>query len=422
MPYGGSPVIDHEQERTADTPEVGSGLESNAIGAPAMPGRLRVMVLHSRYSSGAVSGENRVVDDEIRLLQGAGHAVMGWSPEIELGARSGQIRAGLEAVWSVTAQRELRSRVRRFRPDVIHCHNLFPAFSPSVLRATRVPVVVTLHNYRLLCLPSTFLRDGVICEACHGRSVWQGVVHRCYRGSLPASAALGASLTVHRAAATFRRASRYLAVSAFVRDKHVAAGFSPRAITVKPNFSWPADRRVGPGEYFLAVGRLSTEKGFQTAVRAWDEAMPAKLVVAGDGPLRSDLQAGAPSNVEFLGAVPPDRVPALIARARAVIVPSICYEGSPRSVTEAYGSGVPVIASRLGAIPEVVDEDVTGVLVPPSDPTRLRAAVLRLTDDALCRGLGDAAYAAWEQLYGPERAIRNLELAYQSVTRTRSPV
>src|SRR5690242_6639562 len=254
------------------------------------------MVLQSPYSSGAVSGENRVVDDEVRLLERAGHAVLHWSPELELGARAGQIRAGLEAVWSVPAQRELRSRIRRFRPDVIHCHNLFPAFSPSVLRAASVPVVVTLHNYRLLCLPSTFLRDGAICEACHGRSVWRGVMHRCYRDSLPASAALGASLAVHRVAATFRRVSRYLAVSGFVRDKHVTAGFKAEAITVKPNFTWPAERRAGQGEYFLAVGRLSGEKGFQTAVGAWHDGMPAKLVVAGDGPLRAELQAGAPSN------------------------------------------------------------------------------------------------------------------------------
>ncbi len=413
-------MIDHEHERPAPNPDADTRLGWKAIGARHAPVQLRVMVLHSPYSSGAVSGENRVVDDEVRLLQQAGHAVMRWAPELALGARRGQIRAGLDAVWSVAAQRELGVRIRRFRPDVVHCHNLFPAFSPAVLRTARAPVVVTLHNYRLLCLPSTFLRDEAICERCHGRSVWRGVVHRCYRGSLPASAALGASLSIHRAAATFRRVARYLAVSAFVRDKHVAAGFSPQAITVKPNFSWPANRRARSGEYYLAVGRLSGEKGFQTAVRAWDEGLPARLVVAGDGPLRTELQAVAPSNVEFLGAVPSDRVPDLIARARAVIVPSICYEGSPRSITEAYAAGVPVIGSRLGAIPEVVDEDVTGLLVPPSDPSALRVAALRLADDALCRRLGEGAYAAWERLYSPERAIGNLELTYRGVIRDHS--
>jgi glycosyltransferase involved in cell wall biosynthesis len=379
----------------------------------ARTGGLRVLVLHSPYASGAVSGENRVVADEVELLRQAGHTVEQWPLHPPGEGRSSQIQAGFRAVSSGSTRRWLRSRVRSFRPDVIHCHNLFPMLSPSVLRYDgEVPILMTLHNYRLLCLPATLLRGGSPCEACVGRSVWRGVVHRCYRGSLLASGALATSLTVHRSRSSFSRVSRYLAVSEFVRRKYVAAGFPARSIAVKPNFAWPAPRRRGPGDYFLAVGRLSEEKGFGTAVEAWRRGVPARLVILGDGPLRHDLEARAPANVEFRGVIPPEEVAGVVARARAVVVPSVCYEGSPRAVTEAFAAGVPVIGSRLGAIPEVVHDHRTGILVPAGNPAEVADAARTLCDDQLSNRLGAAAYREWETRYSPARAIHNLERAY----------
>ncbi|MDP9233048.1 MAG: glycosyltransferase, partial [Actinomycetota bacterium] len=211
---------------------------------------MRVLLLHSRYLSGPASGENRVLEDETRLLREAGHDVGVWAPEPEVGGSVATARAGASAIWSRGAARHVRDLVRRRRIDVVHVHNLFPTLSPAVLRAARAAgaaVVVTLHNYRLMCLPANFLRDGRPCEDCLGRFPWPGVVHRCYRGSALGSATLAASLGVHRRAGTFDAVSRFLAVSEFVRVKHVQGGIDPERIRIKPNFTRPTERRTGAG-------------------------------------------------------------------------------------------------------------------------------------------------------------------------------
>jgi glycosyltransferase involved in cell wall biosynthesis len=373
--------------------------------------------MHSRYLSGAVSGENRVVDDEVALLRDGGHEVHAWTPSVEERGGAGMVRTGIEAVWSRRAATHVRELVRDLEPDVVHAHNMFPALSPAVLRAVEeTALVVTLHNYRLMCLPATFLRDGHVCESCLGRSPWRGVVHACYRGSVPASAAVAASLAVHRAAGTFERPDAYLAVSRFVRDKHVAAGMARERISVKPNFTWPSPVRDGAGDYFLFLGRLSAEKGLHTVLPAFRATTSAPLVVVGDGPDADRLKSLAGAGVEFRGAVEPADVPEIVRGARALVAPSTCYEGAPRSILEAYAAGVPVIATEIGGLPEVVDDGASGVLVPPGRAEKWSEAVERLLDDGEARKLGQGAWQLWKKMFGPERGLKNLEDAYARVT------
>jgi glycosyltransferase involved in cell wall biosynthesis len=376
---------------------------------------MRVLVLHSRYASGASSGENRVVEDEVELLRAAGHDVRLWAPMPDDATAGSRIGLAVSAVWSRGAVAEVRRLAAEFQPDVIHVHNLFPLLSPAVLRAVGAPVVVTLHNYRLLCLPAVFLRDGRACEDCLGKFPWRGVVHRCYRGSAAGSAALAASLGVHRRMRTFDHVAMFLAVSEFVCRKHLEAGFDPARIRVKPNFGSAQPRRQGPGEDFLFLGRLSEEKGLDRLVSIWRD-VPARLVVVGDGPERARLEAAAPDTVEFRGSVPSDQVPAFLARARALVLPSICYEGAPRTVVEAYAAGVPVVANRYGALPGVVTDGVTGLLVEPGDAAAWRTALASVMDDGTSERLGDGAFAAWRTGYSPERGIADLEAAYAAVT------
>ena len=287
--------------------------------------------------------------------------------------------------------------------------------SPAVLRvaaAEGASVVATLHNYRLMCLPATFLRDGRVCEDCLGRLPWPGVVHKCYRGSAVGSGTLAAALAIHRALGTFdEHIDLYLAVSEFVRDKHVQAGLPAGRIVVKPNAVPAAGRRPCPGDYYLFLGRLSPEKGLAVVLEAWRTA-PGRLVVAGDGPERSRLQRRGASGVEFLGHVSPERVPALLARARALLLPSLCYEGAPRSVIEAYAAGVPVIASRIGGLPDVVEHGVSGLLAVPGSSAAWVEAIERLQDDAMSEQLGDGAFRLWQRHYTPERGLELLEQAY----------
>jgi glycosyltransferase involved in cell wall biosynthesis len=383
---------------------------------------MRIVVLHSPYLTGPASGENRVVGDEVELLRRAGHDVSLFTPERLAGQRYGPRREGFAAIWSQAAVKAVRRLIQEQRAEVVHCHNLFPALSPAVLRAADdagVALVATLHNYRLLCLPATFLLDGEVCERCLGKLPWRGVVHQCYRHSVLGSAALAVSLGLHRGLRTFDHVDLYLAVSDFVRAKHVEAGFAADRIVVKPNFAPRLARREGPGHYFLYAGRLAADKDVSGLLEAWRSVGEARLVVAGTGPDEDRLRARAPAGVDFRGLVPPAEVRALLADARALILPSLSYEGAPLSVVEAYAAGVPVLANAIGALPEVVEDGISGILVPPRDPAALAGAVRRLAADVESERLGEGAWGLWRSKYTPERALEALEAVYQQALRLR---
>ena len=372
---------------------------------------MRVLVLHSRYLSGAVSGENRVVEDELRALREAGHDIRDWQPSIS--ADASRVAMAVDAIWSRSATSEVARLVREHRPDVVHVHSLYPRLSPAILRALprRQPTVMTLHNFRLMCLPATYLRDGSICEACANRTPWRGVVHACYRGSRSASGALATSLVLHRSLATFSRIDRFLAVSNFVRDKYVDVGFEPSRVRVKFNFAWPSERRGDAGGPLLFLGRIAPEKGLDVLLRAKPDEL--ELVVAGGGDERIRLEPQSVPGVTFLGEVDPSEVPRLIRRARALVVPSQWYEGQPRVILEAFAAGVPVLASRIGGLPELVEDDFNGYLVTPRDEDGWRAAMENVADPEQSRRLGHGAYATWEARFTAAIGLRELEAAYE---------
>lgn len=373
---------------------------------------MRVVVLHSRYGSGAVSGENRVVADEVRLLRDDHHEVELVSPSAsEVHGRPASL--ALRAVWSQESTKHLRSLIRELKPDVIHVHNVFPMLSPAVLRAVDVPVVMTLHNYRLACLPATLLRDGDVCEACVGKTPWRGVVHACYRDSRLASAALFTSITLHRTLGTFDRVALFAAVSDFVRRKHVAAGIDPSKIMVKPNFAWESPIRSGAGEYFLYLGRLSAEKGTDWLLNMWRREFPP-LVMAGAGPLNAMVANAAKgnANIRWTGVVSPQEAGRLLQQARAVVVPSILYDAAPRTILEAYAAGVPVIGHDIGGITELVDSGRSGILASRLNATEWVTAVERLTDDSESERMGQEALSTWSRNYSPDVAKLNLQGLY----------
>jgi glycosyltransferase involved in cell wall biosynthesis len=381
---------------------------------------VRILILHSRYLSGDVSGENRVVDDESRLLREAGHEVRVWAPEPDVSGPTGQVRAGISAIWSTAAARAVEQSVRRHQIQIVHLHNLFPTMSPAVIRAAGragAGVVMTLHNYRLMCLPGSLLREGRICELCVGHVPWEGVRHRCYRGSAAGSTVLATSLSVHRAAGSFDRVDRFLAVSDFVRSKHVEAGLPGDRITVRANFAWAAGTRTGPGDHFLFAGRLAPEKGVDLLLRTWADApeLPP-LVVIGDGPEQGRLSGLAPPGVELRGRVSAGEMPSIMQGALGLLVPSRWYEAAlPKVVLEAYAAGVPVVAADIGALPEGVIDGVTGYLVPPEEPAAWAQALRRLAVPGQTERMGAGAREVWAERYSPERGLAALEAAYQGV-------
>jgi glycosyltransferase involved in cell wall biosynthesis len=229
---------------------------------------------------------------------------------------------------------------------------------------------------------------------------------------------LAASLSAHRALHTFSRIDRFLAVSRFVRTKHIEVGFDPDRIRVKSNFVPSAEQRHGPGGYLLFLGRISREKGLDTVIRALPDAV--ELVVAGDGPDRDRLEPSVGGNVCFTGSVSPDEVPPLLRGARALVVPSRWYEGQPRVILEAFATGVPVLASRIGGLPELVRAGYNGDLVDPDDVDGWRAAIGRIADPDLSLRLGAHAHESWLARFTPEVAIRELEGAYAEAASSRA--
>ena len=377
---------------------------------------MRILILHSKYLSGPVSGENRVVDDQARLLEEAGHEVVVWTPSAE---QVSMVQAGVDTIWSRGAAGEVQRLVRDTRPDVVHIHNLFPMLSPSVLRATDgVPIVMTLHNFRYMCPSGTLYRDGHICEDCVGHVPWPGVVHGCYRGSKAASAAIATSLTLHRTMRSYHRVATFIALSEFMRGRHERAGLPAERMVVQTNFSWPTEQRSGPGEYFLYLGRLSPEKGLSPFVRAWGR-VSSPLVIVGEGPELEHLRLEASGRVEFRGSVPADEVPALLRGARALVVPSTWYEGAPRSIIEAYAAGVPVLASNLGALPEIVVDAETGFLLPPGDVDAWIESAERMSEDRVSGRMGAAAHRRWSEVHDPARGLSSLESVYREAIRGR---
>jgi glycosyltransferase involved in cell wall biosynthesis len=347
-----------------------------------------VLVAHNHYQEGG--GEDVVFEAEAALLESRGHRVVRYEAHNDdIGSMAAPRLAG-RTFWSTRSYRELRELIGRERPSIAHFHNTFPLISPSAYYAAAaegVPVIQTLHNYRLLCVNALLFRDGAACEDClEGRSLWPGVRHACYRKSRAVSGVAAAMLTTHWKLRTWaRKVHTYVALSEFARGKFVQAGLPAERIRIKPNFlGVNAACGAGDGGYALFAGRLSAEKGVEVLFEAWkrlDGRLPLKIV--GDGPLAelvAERSAGM-SSVEWLGARPRTEVISLLQGAALVVHPSLAYENMPIYLIEAFATGSPAIVSGHGALAEMVEDGAVGRHFAPGDAGDLAAKVAALMDD-----------------------------------------
>lgn len=345
-----------------------------------------ILLIHNFYQR--PGGEDARVRQERDLLVSNGHRVIEYtrqSSEIALNGLASRIRLGVGALWSKRTYRELGSLLARERPDVAHIHNTVPLISPSAYYACKeagVPVIQTLHNFRLFCPSGDFLREGHICEECVHRSLFRGVWHHCYQDSVSATAALALTLATQRALGTWKeRVDCYIACTEFARSKFIEGGLAAEKIVVKPCFVHPdPGPRTGSGDTVLFVGRLSSEKGLRTLVAAWKYlSNRVPLRIAGDGPLREELELEIKHrglvDVEMLGHLSGEKILAEMKRARFLVFPSEWYEGLPLTITEAFACGVPIIASRIGSMIELVQDGRTGLHFTPGLPEDLAAKV-----------------------------------------------
>lgn len=385
---------------------------------------LKVLLCHTYYQQRG--GEDESFEAEGALLEAKGHEVVRFTRRNDDLVQMPALGAARHTVWNAAAYRDLRSLIACEQPDVMHCTNTFPLISPAAhyaAAAEGVAVVQSLRNFRLLCPGAFFLRDGQVCEDCALSALaWPAVRHKCYRGSRAATAVVALATAVHRAMDTWHPAvTLYFTPSAFARTRFLAVGFPADRIAVKPNFV-AADPGVGPGgDPVVFVGRLSAEKGVATLLTAWQRlAEPVPLTIIGDGPLADDVRAAAQtdSRIEFLGRRPLDEVLHLVGHARSVVVPSVWYETFGRTVIEAFSRGTPVVASRIGALEELVDHGRTGLLATTGDPDALASSVRRLLQRpdelALMRA---AARREYESRYTAEANYALLTALYERAWR-----
>ncbi|GAA0598904.1 glycosyltransferase [Craurococcus roseus] len=389
---------------------------------------MRVVVAHNYYKQ--AGGEDQVVAAEVAMLRQHGHDVTRYClhndaidqmPRTELVART---------IWNRSSYLELRALVRESRAHIVHFHNTFPLMSPSAYYAARAEgaaVVQTLHNFRLTCAGALLLRDGKVCEDCLGSfAPWQGVWRKCYRGNLAASATVTAMLAAHRVAGTWRNAvDVYVALTEFGRRKFEAAGLPADRVVVKSNFVFPdPGPGTGGGGYAMFVGRLSAEKGLGTLLEAWRQLggqVPLRIV--GDGPMAPQVKEAAARDpaIQWMGSVPLDSVYRLMGGAAFAVVPSVWFEGFPRVMAEAFAKGTPLIASRMGAMAELIQEGRTGLLFTPGDALELAQVAQRLFHDTpRLTQMRRSARLEFEEHYTAERNHEGIMAIYARALSVRS--
>lgn len=343
---------------------------------------MRILMAHNFYQQ--PGGEDAIFNDEVDLLRTFGHPVETYAEHNQRVNEIGLFRTGIRTVWSAPARKALRERIRTFRPDIVHFHNTFQLISPAayaVCQSAGVPVVQTLHNYRLLCPAATFFREGRVCEECMNRPFpWPAIRHRCYRSSRIASGGTAAMLYFHRLIKTWeKQVDRFICLTPFAAQKFIEGGLPSAKLSVVPNFIMN-DPGVGNrrSPYVLFVGRLTKEKGVETLLQAL-ASFPdgCTLKIVGDGPL-SDLVSNIVEergNVQWLGKRSPQMVLDLMRQAACLVFPSLWYEGMPRTLIEAFATGTPVVSTDLGAMPSMIEPGIHGWLVPPGNSDRLAERV-----------------------------------------------
>jgi len=374
---------------------------------------MRVLLVHNEYVY--AGGEDVVATAECALLESYGHEVRRVIvSNRNINRLSDKLLTAWQAPYSGRSRRRMDAHIAEFNPDVVHVHNFFPILTPSIYDAcadARVPVVQTLHNYRLICPQALLLRNGKPCEKCVTGSAYHAVLYGCYRGSRLVSLVPARMVSINRRRGTWRgKVTRYIALTRFAKEKFIEGGLLAHKIAVKPNFVADpvAKRETGAvrREGALFVGRLSPEKGVDTLLQAWhDLAVPLRII--GDGPLAARVERCDNQVVKGLGRKAQPEVIKEMRRAAFLIMPSVWYETFGLVIVEAFATALPIIASRLGALSELIDDGVTGLHFQPGDPADLAGKVRWAVDNPSdMRRMGENAHRIYEDRYTPESNYR----------------
>lgn len=391
----------------------------------------RILQVHNFYQ--IPGGEDVVVRNEKRLLEEHGHKVYTYyrsNEELRKMGLWGKLRLPATAVYSPKTKREVQRLIKEHRIDVVHVHNTLTVVSPSVFYAAfrcHVPVVQTLHNFRMLCPAGSFFRDNRICEECLEGGLFCAVKHRCYRNSKIQSLVSAAVLKIHRILGTYRKVN-FICLTEFNREKmlQLPGLIDEKKVYVKPNFTFREEtaaeesRSSFAGEdYYLFVGRIEALKGVEVALKAFELLPERNLYLAGDGDLSEEMKAyvreHGMKNIRFLGRLDKDTLADCYRHAKALIMSSQCYETFGMTAAEAYSYGVPVIAGKIGNLDGMVEDGVTGVKFRYNSPEDLAEKVK--TFEGLDRSsLSRNARAFYEARMLPEDNYRKLMEIYEKIS------
>jgi len=329
--------------------------------------KLKVLIVHNYYQ--IPGGEDTVVKNESNLLKENGHEVILYTRhnnELKKKGILGKIVLPFETIFSFKTYREVKELIKKNDIDIVHVHNTLPLISPSVYYAAfncKVPVVQTIHNFRLLCPAATLTRDGKICEECIRKGLKSALKHKCYRNSFLQTLVVVMMLAIHRAVGTYNKVNGYIALTEFSKNKLRNLLKEEKKIFIKPNFVKNQSKIVLPRlveNYFVFIGRLDKLKGVNLLLEAWLEVKDTELYIIGEGPEKQKLEwiikENNIRNVKLTGFLPMQEALDIVSKSKAVIIPSQLYEVFGMVAIEAFSVGVPVIASNIGALSKIVNE------------------------------------------------------------------
>ncbi|MBF0384962.1 MAG: glycosyltransferase family 4 protein [Candidatus Omnitrophica bacterium] len=383
---------------------------------------MKILLGHNYYQNSG--GEDLVYRDEVSLLRSNGFEVLEFTRNndyFESLSIPGKIKALFNLGWSNKSYSDIKKSIRAFKPDIAHFHNIFYHLTPSVYSACKeegVPVVQTLHNFRIFCSNGLMLRRGLNCEICLELPSFKAVFHRCYRSSAFLTYLIYQMLIKHNKKKTWHeQISTFIALSEFSREKFVRFGIKEEKIMVRPNFVFPTDVDVPlpkkKGGYALYMGRMSGEKGVEKLIEAWREIKGIPLYLAGNGPEEEFyfrlVKEKNISNVKFLGYIDGSEKINLLREARFIVVPSLCYENSPRIISEAFSMAVPVIANKTGSLIEIISDGKTGLLFDIRINGDLKEKAEALWDnDTLINKMSQNAFNEYRIKYSPQASFNML--------------
>ena len=396
---------------------------------------MKILLVHNFYGSIAPSGENSVYLAERALLRQHGHEVIEFtrdSDEIRNRGMFGTVLGALSTPWNPFAVSRLRQLLAHEQPDIMHVHNTFPLLSPAVFHAAAgfsTARVLTLHNYRTFCAAGIPLRQQRTCTDClDQRSILPALRHGCYRGSRLATLPMATMITLHSALGTWQKqVEAFICLSSFQKDILAEAGLPGEKIHIKPNF-YPDPPTPLPwkdrDEVVLFIGRLADYTGVRHLVKVWHvwgDTAP-RLEFIGDGPERVFIEKSAArcDRIKLLGHLSFAETQERLSKAKLLVLPSVCFEGFPMVIREAFALGVPVATSRLGPLPAIVTEGKVGRLFPPGNET----GMFRIIREMWCnRGnlaaMGKAAHEEFEQKYTAENNYMQLLNIYRTARNQR---